>query len=84
MDTSRRSLCASLPILFATIVASAQDQSLPSFVTPFDKLEAKKNGPEHDEANSEWQDRIRRADGGPRDYPCAGKFATSTSSSQAR
>lgn len=45
MDTSRRSLCASLPILFATVVASAQDQSLPSFVTPFDKLEAKKNGP---------------------------------------
>ena len=45
MDTSRRSLCAALPILFATFVASAQDQSLPSFVTPFDKLEAKKNGP---------------------------------------
>ena len=45
MDTSRRSLCASLPILFATVVASAQDQGLPSFATPFDKLEAKKNGP---------------------------------------
>jgi quercetin dioxygenase-like cupin family protein len=45
MDASRRSLCISLPILVASIAASAQDQSLSSFVTPFDKLEAKKNGP---------------------------------------
>lgn len=44
MDASRRNLCASLPILVASIAASAQDQSLSSFVTPFDKLESKKNG----------------------------------------
>lgn len=45
MDTSRRNLCASLPVLFAAIAAGAQDQGLSSFVTPFDKLKAKKNGP---------------------------------------
>jgi mannose-6-phosphate isomerase-like protein (cupin superfamily) len=45
MDVSRRSLCISLPILVVSVAASAQDQSLSSFVTPFDKLTVKKNGP---------------------------------------
>jgi mannose-6-phosphate isomerase-like protein (cupin superfamily) len=44
MDASRRSLCISLPILLSSLAASTQDQSLSSFVTPFDKLEAKKTG----------------------------------------
>jgi quercetin dioxygenase-like cupin family protein len=45
MNTSRRNLCISLPVLLASLAARADDQTLSSFVTPFDKLPVKKNGP---------------------------------------
>lgn len=45
MNALRRSLCISLPVAFASLAAAANDQVLSSFVTPFDKLTANKNGP---------------------------------------
>src|SRR5664279_3665074 len=45
MNASRRNLCVALPVLLASLAARGDDQSLSSFVTPFDKLTAKQNGP---------------------------------------
>ncbi len=45
MNASRRNLCISLPVLLASMAARADDQTLSSFVTPFEKLPVKQNGP---------------------------------------
>jgi quercetin dioxygenase-like cupin family protein len=52
MDTARRSLCLALPALVASLTAepeslaavSADDQTITSFVKPFDQLPVKQNG----------------------------------------
>jgi mannose-6-phosphate isomerase-like protein (cupin superfamily) len=44
MDTVRRNLCITLPALVASLTAAADDQTIASFVKPFDQLPAKLNG----------------------------------------
>ncbi len=44
METTRRSLCVSLPMLAASAALAADVKPLSSFVEPYDKLPVKRNG----------------------------------------